>query len=239
MLKINLITKTYNNSKLVEYFFRHYDQFVTNYFIWDNISTDNTVELLAKNPKATIFYNTDKEFDDYAHMDFKNNKWKKHSDCDLIINCDFDEFLYHPNMMKYLEMYLHIGIQIFRTEGYQMFYENSLPESSEQIYEIIKTGVREPNYDKPIIFSPKVEPLFSFGAHKCFNNSATFSNQEIKLLHYKVIGKEFINEIIERNNRLSERNKAEGLSVWSEEKGHQFNAYEVFESLKQNAIKIL
>lgn len=238
MFKINLITKTYNNENILPYFFRHYDQFVTNYYIWNNESTDKTLEILKSNFRVKIFNNPDKEFDDYKHRDFKNNAWKEFKDCDFIINCDIDEFLYHQNILEFLIIEENWGAEIFPTEGYQMF-NYDLPISEKQIYEEINKGIRDNNYDKPIMFNPKVEPKFSFGAHHLENNGFIWGYPGIKLLHYKFIGENSINDLLKRNNRLSEINKKEGLSLWPEEKGHRFNPHEYWEYLSLNSKIIL
>lgn len=243
-MKINLITKTFNEARLVPYFFRHYDQFVTNYYIWDNMSTDGTRELLSRNPKVTMFDLEDTEFDDYKHRDFKNNAWKEFKDCDWVINCDFDEFVYCHNLLDYLKSLKRNGINLIQCEGFQMFSE-SFPTLSDmfptsQIYEIVNKGVQDHNYDKSIIFQPSINIEYSFGAHKCYEGLGVYHDYGgVKLLHYKVLGPDFITDILARNNRLSERNKSEGLSVWPEEKGHRFNPYEVYENLKNNAIPVI
>lgn len=235
-LKINLITKTYNSEKILPYFFKHYDQFVTNYYIWDNMSTDGTRGLLIANPKVTMFDNLETEFDDYKHKEFKNNAWKGFKDCDFIINCDVDEFLYHPNIETILSECKECNHTLIGSYGYQMFSEK-YPTEDFQIYDIIKTGIREMNYDKPIIFNPEINPEYSFGAHKCLNHY--YVDCGIKLLHFKMIGKEFIEDILKRNERLSARNKKERLSLWPNEKGDRFNPYEVWEYMKQNAKEVI
>lgn len=237
-MKINLITKTYNNAWLLPYFFRHYNQFVTSYYVWDNMSTDGTREMLEQNPNVTIFNNYDTEFDDYKHRAFKNEAWKEFKNCDWIINCDIDEFLYLPNIKEFLELELNNKVEILQSFGFQMF-SDSMPILKGQIYEEINKGVRDDNYDKPIIFSPSIEPCFSFGAHKIEPNNFKFGFKGIKLLHYKFIGTQAVKELLSRNERLSERNKAEGLSLWPEEKGHRFNPNEYYEFLKNNLNKVV
>jgi len=235
--KINLITKTYNEARLVPYFFRHYDQFVDHYYIWDNLSTDGTKELLLKNPKVTVFDLESKTFDDYEHREFKNNAWKDFKDCDWIFNIDFDEFLYHNNLLYYLQYCKNENFKILKPEGYQMFAE-ILMISKEQITDFIKTGIREPNYDKCVIFDPNADLKYSFGAHECYTNEPIFKS-EIKLLHYKVLGIGFISDILKRNDRLSERNKSERLSFWPDEPGDRFNPFEYYEFLKLNAKEVI
>jgi hypothetical protein len=100
-------------------------------------------------------------------------------------------------------------------------------------------GVREPNYDKPIIFDPNIEPNFSFGAHTCEDNNFIWGLPEIKLLHYNILGPEFITKMLARNERLSERNKQEQLSYWPDEEGYRFNPYEYYEYVKQNAKEVI
>jgi hypothetical protein len=203
------------------------------------MSTDGTRELLSRNQRVAMFDNPETEFDDYKHRDFKNNAWKEFRNCDFIINCDFDEFLYHSAMIELLSFYLINGIQLVKTFGYQM-YSDMFIESDKQIYEAMNTGARDDNYNKPIIFNPDIEPNYSFGAHEANpKGKIEWSLPEIKLLHYKMIGPEFVTDILARNKRLSERNKNEGLSVWPEEKGHRFNPYEVYENIKNNAIKVI
>lgn len=237
--RINVITKTYNNAWLVPYFFRHYDQFNCKYYIWDNMSTDGTRELLQAHPEVTMFDNTDTEFDDYKHRDFKNNAWKDFKYCDWIFNIDFDEFLYHSELMTLLDELDISGINLIKSVGFQM-YSDSLPKTKKQIYEEVNTGVKDTLYDKSVIFKPYLNVNYSFGAHECYYTEGTYCKQvDINLLHYKFIGSKSITELLTRNDRLSERNKKEGLSVWPNEAGNRFNPIEYYEFLKQNAKEVI
>lgn len=238
MLKIAYISKIYNESRLVRYVFRHYDNIVSHYYIYDNDSTDNTRELILKNPKVTLYNYPGKVFDDFEAREFKNTAWNPLQDYDYIINADFDEFIYHPDLLAILELCKNNGIEIIKTKGFQMFSE-VFPDTDKQIYEVIKMGVPDPNYSKPIIFSPKCYPDFSLGAHIAHNTSLKMFDSDIKLLHYKIFGNEFINLMLERNKRLSPHNIEAGLGYYSLENGHQFNPVDIVNNIRKNAIDIL
>lgn len=50
---VNYFCRVHNEERLVPYVFRHYDNIVDHYYIWDHASTDSTKELLLQNPKVT------------------------------------------------------------------------------------------------------------------------------------------------------------------------------------------
>lgn len=239
-MKIHYFARVFNEERLIPYVFRHYDDIVDNYFIWDHASTDNTKKLLLENPKVTVFDLPDSLFDDEELRIFKNTAFKQFSDCDFAIIADFDEMLYNPNLLNLLEDYKKQGVTVIRTEGYQM-YADEFPNTDKQIYEVVRSGKREPLYDKSIIINPNINPNYSYGAHYInptgpvkYSNSA-----EVKLLHYKVFGESFINQMIDRNERLSCKNKSLGLSVYSLNPNDRFNPRNIYEDLKNNSTIVI
>ena len=72
---------------------------------------------------------------------------------------------------------------------------------------------------KNIIFNPNIDVNFGIGAHSFHAENCVFSKyEEIKLLHYKFLGKEYVkNCYIQRAKRLSEFNKKHKFGV------HYFN----------------
>ena len=74
----------------------------------------------------------------------------------------------------------------------------------------VKVGSEKmPNLSKPIIFDPMIDVTFDVGAHHSSSNKSVYSNSdEIKILHYKFLGKEYVADIYkQRLERLSELNK--------------------------------
>jgi len=241
-MKINYFCKVYNEERILPYVFRHYDQFVDHYFIWNHASTDKTRELLAKNPKVTIIDLSAGLFDDTENMNIKNSGWQQYAkDCDWVIICDFDEFLYHPDLLNILEKYKTEGITFPYIDGYQMFAEE-FPKTDKQIYDVVKTGKKASNYCKHMIFNPSVSPNYYYGAHQAFPtglNVKYSASAELKLLHYKIFGESFVNEMMQRNDRLSPKNKSLGQGAYSLNPGCLFNPKTEYELLKKEAVQII
>lgn len=235
---INYFSQVRNEERLIPYVFRHYDNIVDHYYIWDHASTDRTKELLLQNPKVTVFDLPESPFDEEQLIKFKNIAFKEFKQ-DWAIIADFDEFLYHPNLKELLMWYKSNGVTIVRSEGYQMFAD-SFPQSDKQIYKVVSKGVRNKLYDKPIIISNEVNPNYSYGAHfiNPTGNVKYSDKAEVKLLHYKVFGKEFITDMLNRNETLSDNNKRLGLSVWKDDLKYPCNPRLEYENLKQNAYEV-
>ena len=51
---IHLYTISWNEARLLGYFFRHYDRWVDRYFVHDDGSTDGTLEILRSHPKVVV-----------------------------------------------------------------------------------------------------------------------------------------------------------------------------------------
>ena len=51
-LKIHLYCLCWNDARMLPYFFRHYDDIVERYFIFDNGSTDGSLALLDSHPRV-------------------------------------------------------------------------------------------------------------------------------------------------------------------------------------------
>ncbi len=143
-MKLIGYTCTFNEAGMVPYVMPYvermgYDKFI----VYDNMSTDNTVELLSKYPFVEIrTYDTNGEFDDGA---------KRQIEIDAYVECramakvgtdeeeaiwmtftDFDEVLYVPGDTGGMKLYLS---DYHAWEGYNCFFEqmiNILPPKDEQ-----------------------------------------------------------------------------------------------------------
>lgn len=235
---IYYFSQYYNEERLIPYIFRHYDSFVDRYFIYNNRSTDKTKNLLMRNPKVTVI-DTDAIRDECLFRDFKNSVYKKHGECDWAIVVDADEFVYHSDIKILLESFKQQNITVVKTQGYQMFSESFI-KSDKQIYEAMNQGCESKLYSKCCIFRPGIDINYMEGAHACNPSGyVKYSEPEIKLLHYKVLGLSFINEMMKRNEKQSENDKRLGLSIYSLEPGHPFNPKEIYEDLKINAKPVI
>ena len=103
-----------------------------------------------------------------------------------------------------------MGVTVPRIDGHDMVSTEFPTYDGELITTKIKTGSQtyEPMC-KNIIFHPDLDIKYGIGSHSFNSIDGKFSNErEIKLLHYKFLGKDYVKNIyISRAKRLSSFNK--------------------------------
>ena len=210
----------WNEETMLPWMFKHYERFVDHFTIYDNYSTDHTENIIQTHSNAEIvkFGERDK-FDDAANQKIKNQCWKQsRGKADLVIVCDLDEFLYHPNIESTLQSLCQEKITFPNTVGYEMYGE-ALPSQydNKQLTDFIKKGKRSQWFDKHIIFDPHriVDTYFDPGAHHA-NPTGIVRRGAIplKVLHYKNLGLDYLlARYLQLGNRLSSFNIEEGLGT--------------------------
>lgn len=240
---IHVYALCWNEEKMLPYFFKHYDNIADQYFIFDNDSTDDSLSMLRANPKVTIdrFEIVGKSLVKAAQDQF-NHFWKKSRGiADWVIVCEVDEHLYHPNLREYLEDCTSKGINLIVPTGFEMFSE-FFPTSQEPLFETVRYGVQSYMMDKPQIFNPNEihEINFSPGRHNAYpiGNVVKPTHSEVKLLHYKVLGFDYVNSRHSALRQgLREMDIANGWGIhytWNEQ-----TRMEQFEKFKNEATKVL
>jgi glycosyltransferase involved in cell wall biosynthesis len=197
-MTITLYTFLYNEEHILPYFLKHYSQYVNKIVVYNNQSTDNSIQILNDWKECEIEireFNTDNHYDEQTLMDLKNNCWKG-DDSDYVIVCDMDELLYHPNLGEFIKK--QGLVDYFTPTGYHMIGEEIPTDYTKQIYEIIKNGTPDNQYNKNVLFkrSNITETNYSPGAHRSkFNGTTNLINcedQDLKLLHYKWLSPEYV-----------------------------------------------
>lgn len=220
-MRITLYTFCYNEKDILPYFLNHYSKIVDKIVVYDNQSTDNSVEILKSFEGCEIEirdYITNNEIQDDTLIRVKNNCWKD-DNSDYIIVLDIDEFLYHPNLREFIES--HPDVDYFKPVGYDMVSDGVPTDYTKQIYEIIREGAFSVNYSKKVLFKRKYvnETNFSYGAHGANYRGKKplieyVSNGDLKLLHYKCIDLEYV---VAKHKHYGERrssfNKKLGLGL--------------------------
>lgn len=183
---------------MLPYYFRHYNSIADRFFIFDDASTDASLEILAKQPKVEIdrFHKQTDSLVGSAAM-FNDNIWKRsRKKADWVIICSMDEHLYHPDLLGYLKQCQKAGITaIPPAEGYQMV-SDSFPDSDERLCDLITRGMRFKKMDKFCIFNPDAieETNFIPGRHKANPSGRVVfpKKRDLKLLHYKYLGLDYL-----------------------------------------------
>lgn len=221
-MKIEAFILCYNEEKMIRYTLAHYLTFCSKVTIIDNYSTDNTISIIKKefSERVNIIqYDSKNQLNDSAYTYIKNNCWKQ-SQSDWVIVCDMDELLYYNNsgfgIIDFLQA-LGSSSPIITPYGYNMFSETFPDKYIAQITSLINTGVRAPNFDKAILFQPKMleEINYGPGAHYCnpvikkeHQGNLCYRTEHLKLLHYKYIGIDYLTQKHDQYaSRLSNYNK--------------------------------
>lgn len=204
-MDITIYSLCWNEEVILPYFFYHYKKRFPNarFVIYDNMSDDNSIEIIKQNGGEIINFETHNESREDLQMEIRNNCWKK-STTDWVIMCDMDELLEIDE--NYLEK---TSDSIIKGEGYEMV---------DDTYELgnIVFGTRNDYLDKCILFNKKFisEINYSNGCHECFPvGKIKYNKARIILRHYKYFK---LNYVIKRFETLSIRLSSENLhNGWS------------------------
>ena len=223
---VHVYTFCFNEQMMMPYFLRHYLPIADKITIYDNYSTDGSIDLARVYDKVEIIqFDTNNELRDDIHTEIRNNCWK---DCaeDIAIVCDLDEFLHHPNLPRFLKRFMANKYTVAKPIAYDMV-SHSLPITSEQIYDEIKIGGRQPFYDKPVLFVPAHIENMNFypGGHHVLPEGQVKLYQNdlaLKLLHYKFLSVEYV--VGRRRLGESRRSEINRKNKWGVEYEQQYEA---------------
>ena len=194
--EIHLYTLCWNDSRMLPHFFRHYSSLVDRFFVFDNGSTDGSLQLLAENERVQVsHFHT--EFDSFADTELRLSEevWKNSKDlADWVFIVDIDEHVYHEDLRSYLRICRQRGITAIQAFGYEMISE-TFPDASMPLCDVVTNGVRSSEYGKLCLFNPSAitRTNFSYGRHSASPEGRVKwpAAREVLLLHYKKLGVEY------------------------------------------------
>lgn len=243
-MRITLYTFLYNEEEILPYFLKHYSTMVDKIVVYDNKSTDNSIQILKDWKDCEIElreYDTNDQLDELSLLDLKNNCWKDDKS-DYIIVCDVDELLYHTNFKEFIKK--NSMVDYFTPSGYHMIGDEIPTDYTKQIYDIIQYGTEDVNYGKNILFkrSNVLETYYAPGAHlSSFKGTGRLINcttDQLKLLHYKWLSPDYvIKKYLHYQERRSEHSKEMGWGIHYELTPDQI--VEKYNELKNNSFLII
>lgn len=190
---IDLYTITWNERRILPFFFDHYEPWVDRFVVFDDGSDDGTAEALARHPKVDLrpfpakgssFVRTLQAL--WQHV------WKEsRGGADWVVVTNVDEFFYHPEgMPAYLQRCAGEGCTMIHPRGYEMVGDR-FPAAGTHLVEELPAGVPMPGQDKRQLFNPDaiIEINFGAGRHRCTPTGTVVQPRTVEaaLLHYKFV----------------------------------------------------
>jgi Glycosyl transferase family 2 len=181
---------------MLGFLFRHYDPLVQRFVVYDDGSTDDSLEILRSNPKVEVRPTppySDPDSRILSGTSILECCWKESRGvADWVIVTDIDEHLYHHRDLEgYLKTCKERGVTIIPALGYQMLAEE-FPKEGIWLCRSVTMGAPWHKMNKLNIFAPdEIESTnYQPGRHRAalVGNVVAPARDELLLLHYKFLG---------------------------------------------------
>lgn len=199
-MRVHVYTFCLDEARIVPFFLRHYHAgWVERIVVYDNESTDGSVELLKADRRVEVRTFSHPTLDDDAVLSpIRNSVWKESKGiADFVVMADMDEFLYHSDMPAFLQRVKERGLPVCRAFGWNMISkEFPHDDGTTPLTQIVRRGYQHHWYSKPILLQPDLlgELRLDPGAHNAAPLLPSGERCEITnfgslmLLHYKRLG---------------------------------------------------
>lgn len=193
-MRIHVHSVCYNEERLLPYFLRYYSTIAQKIFIYDHDSTDGSRQIILESEKAILRNVEYKEGIpvNWQLLPVRNNAWKESKgEADWVIVCDMDEFVYHPDLLQFLENTNHTAFKLY---GWNMC---SMEFPTQDLFHVNRGCRINPDHaDKILLFRPDAikETNYSPGQHKASLRGDVDVGRDVELclLHYRSLGTEFV-----------------------------------------------
>jgi hypothetical protein len=193
---IHLYTLCWNDSRMLPFFFRHYDALVDHFFFYDNGSTDATLEILRAHPRVTVRH-FDTPGDSFVKEELRLSEtmWKEsRGKADWVFVLDLDEHLFRPDLIGYLRRCTDQGITAVRAIGFDMVADR-FPHLDTPLLEQVTRGARSLGFDKLCAFNPDAIRTSGYepGRHDANPRGRVKwpERSEVLMLHFKQMGVDY------------------------------------------------
>jgi hypothetical protein len=214
---VHLYAICWNDAAMLGFFFRHYDPWVDRYVFFDDGSTDGTLDLLRRHPRAEIARFPRLQADSFVVSAslLQNVVWKaSRGQADWVVITAIDEHLYHPDLPAWLAACGLAGVTMLPALGYQMVAD-TFPPADSLLCRSLTRGAPYGMMSKLSLFRPHAltDTGFSVGRHfaRPTGELVLPERDELVLLHYKYLGRDY--------TRARHAMLAAGLGAFDREQG--------------------
>lgn len=197
-MRVHLYTQSLNEAAVLGFFFRHYDPWVERYVVFDDGSTDGTLDLLAQHGRVEVrrFERVVPDSFVASAQKLHDSAWKEsRGQADWVVITAIDEHLYHPRLSDYLRRCRTAGVNLIPALGYEMIAVD-FPPADALLCRTVTQGVPSGDMNKLSLFNPDEvrESRFGTGRHlaRPAGELVFPARDELLLLHYKSLGMDYL-----------------------------------------------
>jgi len=206
-MDINVFLLCFNESALLPHTIKHYKKYLPSckITIYDNQSTDNSVEIAKLFGCSVISWNSNNIQNEFIHINLRNEVWRNIKS-GWVIMADMDEFLCvsEDELLKEL----NLGRTILQVEGLDMIGESETTELLDIDLQEIKKYNYNPNESKNLCFLREaiIDMNYEAGAHYCRPTGFIMYSSNVYInKHMNYLGLNFlINKLTTRYERNQE-----------------------------------
>lgn len=202
-MTVHLYTVCKDEARMLPFFFRHYDPWVSRYVVYDDDSSDDSLEQLERHSKVEVrtFRRSHPESFVESERTLFESCWKEsRGQAQWVALVNIDELLYHPDLPRFLAESRRNGYTALPAVGYQMV-SSSFPSPPEPLTQQVRDGMRWNMMDKLCLFDPDAieTPQYSEGRHRANPTGELRMPEpgELLLLHYKYLGLDYLTQRLE------------------------------------------
>ena len=224
-MNIDLYTLCWNEMDILPFVIDYWKRFVRKAYVYDNGSTDGSVEYLKQFDWIEVRSFKTNGMNDFVHKDIKNKCWKN-TDADFVCVCDMDELIFSDELKSELQYMKDNDYNVLGNKWYCLCNDYKPEyENGKLLHELCnKFFIQDINNNyhslgKFLIFDPhKIDTMnYSVGCHNVDPKPKMklYISNKIYTIHIdKGFGEDyFVNRRKLMNNRLSKENKENFLCV--------------------------
>ena len=193
---VHLYTVCWDEADMLGFFFRHYDPWVDRFVVYDDGSTDGSLDILRAHPKVELRAFDRVRSDSFvlSHKAMQDHAWKEsRGKADWVVVTAIDEHLHvrGRDMAAYLAEQAGRGITMIPALGFDM-HAAAMPDDRGLLTDRVTRGRPRIGFNKLSILDPDavVETGFGPGRHAAepIGRLRLPARDEVMLWHYKHLG---------------------------------------------------